>query len=99
MDTPTRLLDMGKQLPRRDEGMLSLGLIDFADPRVFDHADDELSCFALCGFIRSAIAEPGLVDRLSPSADRCLIIFLDGSIVNDGRMRQCNTLYMLLCLG
>ena len=57
---------------------------DFLDPRVFDHTKDEIPRFVLHGFIFSLIADPNLVDCPFPGTDWCLLVVLNGHIVNFG---------------
>ena len=64
--------------------MGSLGPLDFLDPRVFDHTKDEIPRFVLHGFICSLIADPNLVDCPFPGTDWCLLVVLNGHIVNFG---------------
>ena len=36
IDYPTRRFEVGEQLPRGDEGVVHIGLLEFPDPHVFD---------------------------------------------------------------
>ena len=45
MDNPTHCLGVGNQFPCSNEGILRLGLFEFADPGAFNNAEDKLPCF------------------------------------------------------
>ena len=66
MKSPTRQLQVEEQLPFSEQDAVLLGPLEFADPCVFDNAEDEFPCFAFCGFVRGEVAEAGLVDGLIP---------------------------------
>ena len=65
--------------------LIRLGLLEFADPRVFDNVKDEFHCFAFHSFVCGEIMESGLVDYLLAFSHRCLCIIRDRRIV-DGRL-------------
>ena len=67
MESPTSCLEVGNQLPQGGEGVVCLDPLEFADPHVFNNADDEFPYFAFRGFICCVIADSGLV--------YCLIYF------------------------
>ena len=69
IESSARHLEVGDHLPRGDEGVIYLGLLDIPYPRVFDHAKDEFPSLALHCFEGYIIAAPGLVDRLLSGVD------------------------------
>ena len=103
MESPTRRLEVGRQLPRGDEGILIIGPLDLLDPRVFNHAEDELPSFTIRGFGCRVVSAQGLVCLILSGVDRCLLIVFDKFIVNiglvwSGGMRKCSLTCRLLRL-
>ena len=64
MKSPTRQLQVEEQLPFSEQDAVRLGPLEFADPCVFDNAEDEFPCFALCGFVRGAGERGGVIRRI-----------------------------------
>ena len=77
MDSPVRRLEVGKNFPRIDKGVVRLVPLELLDPCVFYHTDDEFTTLAPRVFECRVVAAPGLVYCLLLVADRCLPIVID----------------------
>ena len=73
---------MGENFPHGDESVALFFLREISYPRVFDHAEDEISSLTLGGFESGKMAMPDLVNRLFLGADQCLIIVTYRCVVN-----------------
>ena len=83
MNPTTRHLEVDEKLPHGNQGVVGLGPIDFADPRVFDSAEDEFTRFMLCGFISGEVEDAVLVNGSLTCSHRRFIVVPDRRIMGD----------------
>ena len=75
---------MGEKLPCGNQGVVGLTLLDFTDPRVFENPEEEFTYFEFYGLISGEVEDAGVVNDFLPQYQRCILVVLDGHIV-DGR--------------
>ena len=84
MNPTTIQLEVDEKFYCDNQGVVGLVPLDFADPRVFNNAEDEFNRFAFRAFISCEVADAGLVNGVLPRSHWFLFVFPNGRIGDGG---------------